>query len=198
MAGFSGKSYRTKNVCSDFLYNFLPETFLVLRSERDIVINVHRSSCQIVTKLEFSRQIFATSPNIKFHGNPSSGSRVVLCLLTGRRTDITQLIVALCSFASRVRPPQADTKWKKTCQKMKTGRSDRFRKTLRQGGEMNSFENDRGECLAGEIIYPSTLKTVVGEEKYAYLSADNVYYELKSCSLWLGSVLRTARTVVYV
>ena len=81
---------------------------------------------------------------------------------------------------------------------MKTGRSDRFRKTLRQDGEMNSVENDRGKCPAGEVNDPSTLKTVAGEEKYAYLSADNVYYELKSCSLRLGSVLRTTRTIVYV
>jgi hypothetical protein len=53
-------------------------------------------------------------------------------------------------------------KWKKTFQKMKTGRSDRFRKTLRQDGEMNSVENDRGKCLAGEVNDPSTLKTVAG------------------------------------
>jgi len=76
-------------VCFDLLYNFffLPETFVILRrNERDIATNVHRSSCQIITGLEFSRQIFATSPNIKFHGNPSSGGRVVLYLLTGRPT----------------------------------------------------------------------------------------------------------------
>jgi len=30
-------------------------------------------------KLEFSKQIFETSTNIKFHENPSSGSRVVPC-----------------------------------------------------------------------------------------------------------------------
>ena len=63
---------------------------------------------------------------------------------------------------------------------------------------MNSVENDRGRCLAGEVNDPSTLKTVAGEEKYAYLSTDNVYCELKSCFLWLGSVLRAAKTIVYV
>jgi len=36
-----------------------------------------RYSCQILIKLEFSRQIFAKSSNIKFHENPFSGSRAV-------------------------------------------------------------------------------------------------------------------------
>jgi hypothetical protein len=38
-------------------------------------------------KLEVSRKIFEESSNIKFHENPSSGSRVVLCDRTDRRTD---------------------------------------------------------------------------------------------------------------
>jgi len=46
-----------------------------------------RYSCQILTKLEFSRQIFETPSNIKFPGNPSSGSRVVACGQRERRTD---------------------------------------------------------------------------------------------------------------
>jgi len=33
----------------------------------------------ILIKLVFSRQIFEKSSNIKFHKNPSSGSRVVPC-----------------------------------------------------------------------------------------------------------------------
>ena len=33
--------------------------------------------CSILIKLEFSGQFFEKSPNIKFHENPSSGSRVV-------------------------------------------------------------------------------------------------------------------------
>ena len=32
-----------------------------------------RSACQILMKLEFSRQIFEKHSNIKFHENPSSG-----------------------------------------------------------------------------------------------------------------------------
>jgi hypothetical protein len=35
-------------------------------------------------KREFSRQIFEKSSNIKFHENPSSGSRVVPCGRTDR------------------------------------------------------------------------------------------------------------------
>jgi len=45
-----------------------------------------RYSCQILKKLEFFRQIFEKSSKIKFHENPSSGSRV-------GRTD-KKLIVA--------------------------------------------------------------------------------------------------------
>ena len=45
-------------------------------------------------KLEFSRQTFEKYSNIIFHGTPSSGSRVVACGRTDRRTDMTKLIVA--------------------------------------------------------------------------------------------------------
>jgi len=38
-------------------------------------------------KLEFSRKIFEKYQNIKFHENPSSGSRVVLCRQTDGHTD---------------------------------------------------------------------------------------------------------------
>jgi hypothetical protein len=40
-------------------------------------------SCEILIKLQFSGQIFEKYWNIKFHGNPSSGSRVVTCRLEG-------------------------------------------------------------------------------------------------------------------
>jgi hypothetical protein len=39
-------------------------------------------SCHILMKLEFSRQIFEKCSNIKFHENPSSGSRFVSCGMT--------------------------------------------------------------------------------------------------------------------
>jgi len=47
-----------------------------------MIINVYWYSCkypffcQILMKLEFSQQIFEKYSNIKFHENPSSGSRV--------------------------------------------------------------------------------------------------------------------------
>ena len=65
-------------------------------------------SCSILMTLEFSRQIFEKYSNIKFHENPSSGSRVVPCGWTdGRtdsrtdgRTDMMKLIVAFRNFAN--------------------------------------------------------------------------------------------------
>jgi hypothetical protein len=62
----------------------------------DIVILSTRCSCRIKKKLEFYRQIFEKSSNIKFYRNPSSGSRVVPC----GRTAMTQLIVAIRDFAN--------------------------------------------------------------------------------------------------
>jgi len=47
-------------------------------------------------KPEFSRKIFDKSSNIKFHENPSSGSRVV----PRRQTDMTKLIVVFRNFAN--------------------------------------------------------------------------------------------------
>jgi len=45
-------------------------------------------------KLEFSIQIFEIYSNIKFHENPSSGSRLVPCGRADGQTDTTKLIVA--------------------------------------------------------------------------------------------------------
>jgi len=49
---------------------------------------------------EFSRQIFEMYPNVKFHDNPSSGSRDVPCGQTDRQRDMTKLIVAFRNFAN--------------------------------------------------------------------------------------------------
>jgi hypothetical protein len=58
--------------------------FILRRIQREMIINVHRSSricyfCRILMKLEFSPQIFEKYSNIKFQENPSSGSQVVPC-----------------------------------------------------------------------------------------------------------------------
>jgi len=45
-------------------------------------------SCQILIKLEFSRQIFKEYSNMKFQENPSSGSRVFPCGRTDGRADM--------------------------------------------------------------------------------------------------------------
>jgi hypothetical protein len=44
-------------------------------------------SCQMLIKLEFSRQIFEKHSNIKFRKNPSNGSRVFPCEKMDGRTD---------------------------------------------------------------------------------------------------------------
>ena len=70
-----------------FSLQLLSETFLIIRRiKRDIVINVHWSSCKVPVilvkigmKREISLHIFEKYKNIKFHENPSSGSRVVPC-----------------------------------------------------------------------------------------------------------------------
>jgi len=51
-------------------------------------------------KLEFSQQIFEKYSDIKFHKNPSSGSRVVPCGQTDGRTDMTKPTVAFRNFAN--------------------------------------------------------------------------------------------------
>jgi hypothetical protein len=59
-----------------------------------VFIKVH-FSCHILIQFKSSRQIFEKYTNIKFHENPSTGSRVVAC----GRTDMTNLIAAFNSFA---------------------------------------------------------------------------------------------------
>jgi hypothetical protein len=63
-----------------------------------------RYSFQTLMKLEFSRQIFEKYSSIKFHENPSSGSKVVACGQTDGRTygqtDLMMLIVAFRNFAN--------------------------------------------------------------------------------------------------
>jgi len=63
-------------------------TYLILGSEGDITINVHRSSREVPViemKLEFPRPIFEKYSNTNFHENPFSRSEVVH---SDGRTDI--------------------------------------------------------------------------------------------------------------
>ena len=65
---------------------------------------LHRSirlSCPILMKLESSLQVLEIYSNIKFHKNPSSGSRVVACGQTDEH--ITNLILAFRNFANRLK-----------------------------------------------------------------------------------------------
>jgi len=50
--------------------------------------------------LEFYRQTFEKSSNIKYDENPSSESRVLPRGRTDRRTDMTELVVAFRNFAT--------------------------------------------------------------------------------------------------
>jgi hypothetical protein len=51
-------------------------------------------------KLEFSRQIFEKSSNIKFNQNPLTGSRIVTYERVERQTDMTKLIVTFRNFVN--------------------------------------------------------------------------------------------------
>ena len=51
-------------------------------------------------ELGFSRQIFVKYSNIKFHENPSSMGRIVLCEQADGQTDMMRLIDAFHNFAN--------------------------------------------------------------------------------------------------
>jgi len=85
----------------------LSGAFLILRrNERDMIkkmyIGLHvkyRYSCPILMTLDFSRQIFETSSNVKFHGNPSSRSRVVSSGRTDRHVEADSRVSQFCERA---------------------------------------------------------------------------------------------------
>ena len=54
-------------------------------------MQITRYSRQILMTLNFSRHIFEESPNVKFHGNPSSGGRTVPY---GQRDMTKQIVVS--------------------------------------------------------------------------------------------------------
>jgi hypothetical protein len=59
----------------------------------------YRYCCQIFIKLEFSRQIFDKYSNIKFHKNPSSGSRDVPCGQTNGHDEANSCFSKFCGRA---------------------------------------------------------------------------------------------------
>jgi hypothetical protein len=78
--------YWTKNACFEFLYNFCLNIFSFYEELSEIwsktcIVFIQSTlfSCPILIKFEFSPQIFEKLSNIKFHENPSSGSRVLPC-----------------------------------------------------------------------------------------------------------------------
>ena len=56
------------------------------------------NACEILKKLEFSRQILEKYSNIKFHENPSNWEQS-FSMRTDRQTDMTKLIVTFRNFA---------------------------------------------------------------------------------------------------
>jgi len=82
--------------CTFWVYlQVLSETFLILRrNERDVIKNVNYSSCKMPLFLSGFNETWTLSTYfrkmliyIKFHGNPSSGRRVVPRGLTDRQTS---------------------------------------------------------------------------------------------------------------
>ena len=55
--------------------------------------------CQILMKLEFSRQIFDKYSSIEFHENPSIGSGVVSCGRTDRHDEAVSHFPRFCERA---------------------------------------------------------------------------------------------------
>jgi hypothetical protein len=86
-----------------FSPQLLSKTFLIIRRMwRHIVINVKTSWCKLSVirvgfefNMKFLDRFSGTNSNIKFHQNPSSGSRVV----PYGRTDMKKPIVAFRNFA---------------------------------------------------------------------------------------------------
>jgi hypothetical protein len=93
----------------------LSEKFLILiRIHRVTTINIPKSSSerthyyyQILMKLESSRHIFENLSNIKFHKNPTSGSRDLSIGRTDGQTDVTKLIVAFRIYGTRLNIPHS-------------------------------------------------------------------------------------------
>jgi hypothetical protein len=87
-------------------------------------------------KLEYSRHIFQKYDNIKFHVNPSSGSRVVPRGRMDRQTDMTKLTVALRAFANA--PKNVQTHCGAHLASYSTGTGSLFPAVKRKGRETDT------------------------------------------------------------
>jgi hypothetical protein len=95
------KNIGQTNVCFDFLYKFcmnyfskkmsdiLLKMYIVLHAKYPLFLFDFIESLNLLT-------FFEKTTNVKFHENPSSGSRAVPC----RRTGMTKQMVALRNFAN--------------------------------------------------------------------------------------------------
>ena len=89
---------------SKFFLQILSEIFLILRRlQRDIIINVKTSLCEVpVSLVEFYHQIFGKYSNTKFHENPSSRNYSCSMRTDGCKdgqTDMTKLILSFRTVA---------------------------------------------------------------------------------------------------
>ena len=103
---FTQKLLKIKYVFFLFSTQPLSETHLILRIQRDIIINIRRFSCKLPFLLSgFNEtciigQLSEKYWDIIFHENTPIGSRVVSCGRTDRQTDVTKLmLVFLCELA---------------------------------------------------------------------------------------------------
>ena len=108
----SGKIFRKNLLNTNCVFWFslrcVSENFVIpRRNERGMNTNVCLSSCEVPFilfrsswNLNFLNRFSKFPPNIKFHENPSSGSRIFPC----GRTDMTKLIVVFRNFANK--PPK--------------------------------------------------------------------------------------------
>ena len=118
---FRNKLFSTKCVFGLSLQFCLKPFFILRKTEWDMIKNMlvfmysTGYSCQILVKLEFSRQIFEKYTNTKFHENPSCGNRVVPRGRTDGRTDgrryrqtdwlpaMMKLIVTFLNFICKIK-----------------------------------------------------------------------------------------------
>ena len=106
---FEKQLLNIKSVFFLFLFSLqrLCETFLILgRTERDIIMNVPRSSCtvplflSVFNESSFFATYFLKILSIKFHAYPSQWE-TSCSVWTDRRTDMTKPVVTFSSYAKR-------------------------------------------------------------------------------------------------